>query len=73
VHLRYKSKWLDYLWAITESLTVRKAAKEINMHRNMTFRWRHWIQQNRPSALHGITEADETNLLESHIGEHNFT
>ena len=75
-HLRYKSKWLDYLWAITESLTVRKAAKEIDVHRNTAFRWRHrflnWIQQKRPSALHGITEADETYLLESHKGEHNL-
>lgn len=75
-HLRYKSKWLDYLGAITESLTVRQAAKEINVHRNTSFRWRHrflsWIKQDRPSALHGITEADETYLLESHKGEHNL-
>ena len=43
------------------------------MHRNTAFRWRHrflsWIQQDRPSALHGITEADETYLLELHKGE----
>ena len=75
-HLRLKSKWLDYLGAIAESLTVRQAAEEINVHRNTTFRWRHrflsWIQQDRPSALHGITEADETYLLESHKGEHNL-
>jgi transposase-like protein len=75
-HLRLKSKWLDYLGAIARSLTVRQAAKEINVHRNTTFRWRHrflsWIQQDRPSALHGITEADETYLLESHKGEHNL-
>jgi len=75
-HLRHKSKWLDYLGAIAESFTVRKAAKATNIHRNTTFRWRHhflsWIQQNRPSALHGITEADETYLLESHKGESHF-
>jgi len=75
-HLRHKSKWLDYLGAMTESLTVRKAAKEINVHRNTTFRWRHrflsWIQQNRPCALHGITEADETYLLESHKGKYHL-
>jgi len=72
-HLRHKSKWLDYLGATAESFTVRKATKTINVHRNTTFRWRHrfvsWIQQNRPNALHGITEADETYLLESHKGE----
>jgi len=71
-HLRYKSKWLEYLYAITESSTVRKAASDLKVHRNTTFRWRHrfltWIKQDRPSALHGITEADETYLLESHKG-----
>ncbi len=76
-HLRLKSKWLDYLGAIAGSLTVRQAAKEINVHRNTTFRWRHrflsWIQQDHPCALHGITEVDETYLLESHKGEHNLS
>ena len=71
-HLRYKSKWLDYLDAITHSLTVRQAASELEVHRNTTFRWRHrfltWIKQDKPSTLHGITEADETYLLESHKG-----
>ncbi len=37
-HLRYKSKWLKYLDALTETLTVRQAAKEVNVHRNNTFR-----------------------------------
>ena len=71
-HLRYKSKWLEYLNAITESSTVRKAASDLNVHRNTTFRWRHrfltWIKQDRATALHGITEADETYLLESYKG-----
>ncbi len=70
--LRYKSKWLDYLDAITHSLTVRQAAIDLDVHRNTTFRWRHrfltWIKQDRPTILHGITEADETYLLESHKG-----
>ena len=71
-HLRYKSKWLDYLDTITHSLTVRQAAIDLDVHRNTTFRWRHrfltWIKQDRPTTLHGITEADETYLLESHKG-----
>lgn len=70
--LRHKSKWLDYLDAITHSLTVRQAAIDLDVHRNTTFRWRHrfltWIKQDRPTILHGITEADETYLLESHKG-----
>ena len=56
-NLRHNSKWLDYLWATTESLRVRKTAKEINVHRNTTFRWRHrffsWIQKNRPPRKRG--------------------
>ena len=71
-HLRYKAKWLDYLDAITDSLTVRQAASDLKVHRNTTFRWRHrflaWIKQDRPTTLHGITEADETYLLESQKG-----
>jgi len=75
-HLRYKAKWLDYLDAITDSLTVRQAAAGLHVHRNTTFRWRHrfleWIKQDRPTTLHGITEADETYLLESHKGSKNL-
>ena len=71
-HLRHKDKWLDYLDGVTQSLTVRKAATALDIHRNTAFRWRHrfltWIKQDRSSALHGITEADETYLLESHKG-----
>ena len=71
-HLRYKSKWLEYLHAITDSSTVRQAASDLNIHRNTTFRWRHrfltWIKQDRPTTLRGITEADETYVLESHKG-----
>jgi transposase-like protein len=71
-HLRYKSRWLDYLDALTHSLTVRQAAVDLDVHRNTTFRWRHrfltWIKQDRPTTLQGITEADETYLLESHKG-----
>ena len=71
-HLRYKSKWLEYLQAITDSSTVRQAASDLDVHRNTAFRWRYrfltWIKQDRPSILHGITEADETHLLESYKG-----
>jgi len=71
-HLRYRSKWLDYLDGVSQSLTVRQTATTLNIHRNTAFRWRHrfltWIKQDRSTALHGITEADETYLLESHKG-----
>jgi transposase-like protein len=71
--LREKPKWLGYLAAMAQSLTVRKSAAAVGVHRNTSFRWRHrfleWISQDRPAKLHGITEADETYLLESDKGQ----
>jgi transposase-like protein len=71
--LRDKPKWLTYLAAMAQSLTVRRSATDTGVHRNTSFRWRHrflsWISQDRPARLHGITEADETYLLESDKGQ----
>lgn len=71
--LRHKSKWLNYLDQMQASLTVRKSAKNIGVHRNTSFRWRHrflkLISKERADKLHGITEADETYLLESDKGQ----
>lgn len=70
--LRHKDKWLSYLRALKESLTVRKAATQVGLNRKTSFRWRHrflaLICKDHPNVLHGITEADETYLLESHKG-----
>lgn len=70
--LRQKSKWLNYLKAVLESLTVRAAAQNVGVHRTTSFRWRHrflaWVKEDRPDRLHGITEADETYILESMKG-----
>jgi len=70
--LRHKNKWLSYLKALTDSLTVRKAATVVGLHRTTSFRWRHrfltWLKLDRPTVLQGITEADETYLLESKKG-----
>ncbi len=74
--LRDKSKWLGYLAAMAQSQTVRQSATDVGVHRNTSFRWRHrflnWISQDRPAALHGITEADEMYLLESYKGQRNL-
>jgi len=70
--LRHKGKWLDYLAALLDSRTVRSAARQVGVHRNTTFRWRHrflhWVKFDRPRQLTGIVEADETYLLESQKG-----
>ena len=54
------------------SLTVRQSARDVGVHRNTSFRWRHrflaWSKNDRPKHLHGITEADETYFLESSKG-----
>jgi transposase-like protein len=71
--LRHKGKWLNYLEQISASLTVRKSATSIGVHRNTSFRWRHrfltLISKERADKLHGITEVDETYLLESDKGQ----
>jgi len=70
--LRLKAKWLEYSQVLLDSLAVRKAADRIGVHRNTAFRWRHrflhWVKLDRPEALNGIVEADETFLLESQKG-----
>uniref|UniRef100_UPI0010C12233 IS1595 family transposase n=1 Tax=Massilia sp. HP4 TaxID=2562316 RepID=UPI0010C12233 len=58
--------------ALLDSRTVRSAARQVGVHRNTTFRWRHrflhWVKYDRPRQLTGIVEADETFLLESQKG-----
>jgi transposase-like protein len=75
--LRHKPKWLSYLAALAESKTVRKSAADAGVHRNTSFRWRHrflsGISLDRPATLEGITEADETYLLESDKGKRNLS
>jgi transposase-like protein len=70
--LRLKAKWLTYSQVLLQSLPVRKAADRVGVHRNTAFRWRHrflhWSKLDRPAALNGIVEADETFLLESQKG-----
>jgi transposase-like protein len=70
--LRHKSLWLDYADCLLESASVRKAALQLGVHRNTTFRWRHRFlslaKTDRPHCLHGIAEADELYMLESEKG-----
>ena len=67
---------MNYLAAMTQSLTVRQSVSDTGVHRNTSFRRRHrfleWITQDRTSTLHGITEADKTYLLESEKGKRNL-
>jgi transposase-like protein len=70
--LRLRRKWLPYLDCMLESGTVRRAAALTGIHKNTSFRWRHRFltlgKADRKLPLGGITEADETYLLESQKG-----
>ena len=70
--LRHKSLWLAYADCLLASVCVRQAARQLNVHRNTAFRWRHRFltlaRTDRPLRLHGIAEADELYLLESEKG-----
>jgi hypothetical protein len=58
--------------AVLQSGTIRRAAALAGIHRNTSFRWRHRFlartKTDRIWPLNGITEADETYLLESQKG-----
>jgi transposase-like protein len=70
--LRQRGKWLPYLDSMLQSNTVRRAATLAGVHKNTSFRWRHRFlmqtKHDRICPLSGITEADETYLLESQKG-----
>jgi transposase-like protein len=71
--LRCKASWLGYCTSMLEpSATVRRSAREVGVHRNTSFRWRHrflaWIQHDRQLPLGGIVEADEMYVLDSEKG-----
>jgi transposase-like protein len=39
--LRHKGRWLAYADCLLASDSVRQAARQLGVHRNTTFRWRH--------------------------------
>ena len=76
-HLHHKERWLAYADCLLNSFSVRKAASQVSIHRNTSFRWRHRFlalaKTDRPRCLHGITEADEMYVLESQKGSRHLT
>lgn len=75
-HLRKKELWLTYTAALSESKTVRKAAEELHISKNTSFRWRHrfteLMSRDIPKELNGIIEADETYFRFSMKGSHHL-
>jgi transposase-like protein len=71
-HLRKKDRWLDHARAMIEGKSLAKTAALCGVHPTTAFRWRHRFLRapasDKPRALKGIVEADETFILESFKG-----
>ena len=71
--LRKRHRWQDYAEALTQSLSVRKAATHCGVSKNTAFLWRHrflsQIADHQAQHASGIVEADETFFLESFKGQ----
>jgi transposase-like protein len=72
-HLRLKDKWPVQAKAMIEGVSTAKAAKRCGVHYTTAFRWRHRFLEalagDKPQALSGIVEGDETFFLESFKGK----
>ena len=71
--LRHKEKWATQAGAMIEGVSTAKAAKRCGVHYTTAFRWRHRfleaLARDKPHALSGIVEGDETFILESFKGK----
>ena len=70
--LRHPELWPQYLDGMTNSLTLRPAAKQCGITLRTSFRWRHRflqaIEHDQAPELSGIAELDETFFRESFKG-----
>jgi hypothetical protein len=70
---RMKDKWAAQTEAMIEGVSIAKAAKRCDVHYTTAFRWRHRflasLAGDKPKALAGIVEGDETFVLESFKGK----
>lgn len=71
--LREKTKLLENAACMADGLSVRKTAARMDISVQKAFRWRHkflaFLNQQKPSALSGIVEADETFFPVSYKGQ----
>ena len=68
-----KDKWVAQAEAMIDGVTIAQAAKRCGVDYSTAFRWRHRflasLASDKPGALSGIVEADETVILESFKGK----
>jgi transposase-like protein len=71
--LRMKDKWPAQAAAMIDGVSIAKAAKRCDVDYTTAFRWRHRflmsLAGDKPVALSGIVEGDETFILESFKGK----
>jgi transposase-like protein len=71
--LRMKDKWTTQTEAMIDGVSLAKAAQRCGVHYTTAFRWRHRflasLAGDKPKALTGIVEGDETFILESFKGK----
>ena len=72
-NLRMKDKWATQTNAMIDGVSTAKAAARCGVHYTTAFRWRHRflaaLADDKPKALSGIVEGDETFILESFKGK----
>lgn len=73
VYLHDKDKLLAHAGCMAEGLTIRKSAQRVGLSVDRAFRWRHtflaYLQQQKPTGLTGVVEADETFFRRSFKGQ----
>jgi transposase-like protein len=71
--LRMKDKWGLQAAAMIDGVSLAQAARRCDVHPTTAFRWRHRflaaLSGDKPKALSGIVEGDETFILESFKGK----
>jgi transposase-like protein len=71
--LRMKEKWAAQTEAMIDGVSLAQAAQRCDVHPTTAFRWRHRflaaLSGDKPKALSGIVEGDETFILESFKGK----
>src|SRR5271165_1758669 len=71
--LRMKDKWPAQAEAMIDGVSIAKAAERCDVDYTTAFRWRHRflisLAGDKPEALSGIVEGDETFILESFKGQ----
>ena len=68
-----KDKWTAQAEAMIDGVSLARAARRCDVHPTTAFRWRHRflaaLSRDKPKALSGIVEGDETFILKSFKGK----